>query len=150
MMSSPVLSLLPSASFFEPFLIPVMVLAAALVLYLLANSFVRNLIATIRASIRETGVPFELLLGPFRLLFFIIAFAALSFYHPVSDPLRDLLKHALSIAAMVGSAWLMLRLFIVFEQFVLLRYRPEAKGEVQVRRMATHLSLVRKILNVVV
>lgn len=149
MKSSPVLALIPSAVF-EPFFLPVIVLAMALVLYLLANSFVRNLIEKIRASIREAGVPFELLLGPFRLLFLIIAVTALSFYLPVSDQLRGILKHALSIAAMIGSAWLMLRLFVVLEQFVLLRYRPGAKGEVQSRRMATHLSLIRKILNVVI
>jgi small-conductance mechanosensitive channel len=139
-----------SDTFLEYYLLPVCVAAASLILYLVANSFVRKSIAAVRVSIREAGVPFERLLGPFRLLFLIIGLASLAFYLRIPTEVKELLRHAFSIAAIVGAAWLMLRFFSVFEQFILLRKKSAGKDDLQIRRVTTHVGLIRKILNVII
>ncbi len=136
-------------SFQEGYLLPVTVLLFALLLFLVANSLFKRVIQGIRSSIREIGLPFDLLLWPFRLLVSLIALVVLIHSLPLSESIRELCRHGLLILSMIGIAWFMMRLFIVFEQFIQQHYSEKVReNEAAARKIATHASLTRKILNV--
>lgn len=131
-------------------LMPAVVALIAILLYFFGNSLLRKYIANIRASIREIGVPFERLMLPLRLLFLLLVCAAILYYVRISAEIKELLHHGLSIVSIVGIAWFMMRFFGVFEQFILRRYKPEDKGDLEARRVVTHVSLIRKIVDVLI
>ncbi len=130
------------------YLLPVIVVVAALVVYLGANSLFRRTLATIRSSIREVTLPLELLAWPFRLLLFLLTLALFPSYLPLSGDTRELLSHTLLIAAIIGISWFVMRIFMVFEQFILQHYASKVRENESARKISTHVSLARKIVNV--
>ncbi|MEI8032014.1 MAG: mechanosensitive ion channel domain-containing protein [Chlorobiaceae bacterium] len=134
----------------EGYLVPLLVVIAAGIFYLVANSLFSTLIARIRSSIRETGIPYELVIGPLRLLVLLIGLAVLLHSLSIGADIREILRHTLLIAAVFAISWLMIRLFVVFEQFILQHYASQRKESESARKIATHVSLARKILNVLV
>ncbi|MBV5319965.1 MAG: mechanosensitive ion channel [Chlorobium phaeobacteroides] len=129
-------------------IIPVFIVAFAVVLFFTAKTLLRGVFARLRSSIRESGVPFELMVLPFRLLAVLIALAAVLHELQLSLNVREYLEHAHQIASIIAVAWFFMRLFSVFEQFTLQRYPLNVRDNVSARKVATNVSLLRKILNV--
>jgi len=130
------------------YLLPLIVVLALLAFYLGVNSLFRRALTTIRSSIREVSIPLELLAWPFRLLFSLIILALLPSYLPLSGEIRDLLSHTLLIAAILALSWFFMRICMVFEQFILQHYASKVRENEAARKISTHVSLARKIVNV--
>ncbi len=130
------------------YLLPVIVVLALLALFLGANSLFRRILTRIRSSIREVSIPLELMAWPFRLLLSLITLALLPSYLPLSVEIRDLLNHTLLIAAIIALTWFFMRICLVFEQFVLQHYASKVRENEVARKISTHVSLARKIVNV--
>ncbi len=129
------------------YLLPVLAVVAV-VLYLGANSLFSRTLAIIRSSFREVSIPLELMAWPFRLLLSLITLALLLYYVPLPADIRDLLNHTLLITTIIGISWFLMRMLIVLEQFVLQHYAPKVRENEAARKISTHVSLARKILNV--
>jgi len=132
------------------YLVPLLIMLLSVLFYFLSNSVFKKAIARIRASIKERGVPFELMAWPFRLFTALIGLGALLHYTPLSTDLKELLRHALLIVSIIGFSWLLMRLIMVVEQYMLQRYPTSASLDEESRKIATHVSLARKILNVLI
>ena len=135
-------------SFQGGYLMPAVIVLGAVLFYLGANSLFRKVIAAIRSSIRETSIPYELMILPFRLLVCLIALGLFLHYLPLSVQTLEFFRHTLLILAITGISWFMMRLFMVFEQFILKHYSSSVSENQSARKIATHVSLARKILNV--
>ena len=131
-------------------MMPAVVAAIAFLLYLVANSLIKSLMGRIRSSLRDTGLPFGILLLPLRLLFLLIGITGVVHYAKIPAEAKELVIHALTICSIVGVAWLMLRGFAFVESLIQMRYKESGKGDIEARRVATNVSLIRKILNVLV
>ncbi len=129
------------------YLLPVIVFLVALVGYLAANSLFSKAIASIRRSIRAS-IPLELMAWPFRALVTLVALGILLHYLPLLPDTREVLHHTLLIIAIIAVSWFITRLFRVFEQFILQRYASKVRENESARKISTHVSLARKILNV--
>lgn len=134
----------------ELWMMPVIVGVIALFLYFVANSLLKNLLSRIRTSIVDSGVPFRILLLPLRLQFILIGITGVVHYVKMPGEVKELVIHALSIASIVGLAWLLLRGFAFVESLIHLKYKGAGMGNIEARRVATNVSLIRKILNVLV
>jgi small-conductance mechanosensitive channel len=134
--------------FQDGYLLPVIAVVAALAGYLAANSLFRKAIAAIRASIKDVNIPFELLVWPFRSLLSLIALAVVLHYLPLTADTGDAVRHTLLIIAIIAISWFIMRFFRVFEQFVLQHYATKVRENESARKISTHVSLARKILNV--
>ena len=131
------------------YLIPVVIFLSTIVFYIVANSLFKIVIKIIRSSIREIYVHYELMVWPFRLLVSLIALSLLLHYLPHTPDTRDLFNHSLLIIAIIGATWFIMRLFLLFEQFILQHYASKVRENESARKIATHVSLARKILNVI-
>ncbi len=130
------------------YLIPAIIVVFALLLYVGANSLFGKIIAVVRSSVRDVSIPLELIALPFRLLVSLVGLAILVRYVPVSPDIKDLLHHTLLIIAITGVSWFMMRLLMVLEQFILQYYAAKVREVEAARKIATHVNLARKILNV--
>ncbi|NTW81830.1 MAG: mechanosensitive ion channel [Chlorobiaceae bacterium] len=139
-------------NFFEAFRqdiwVPLLFGAAALLLYLGANSFFGNVTSKIRRSIRESAIPLDILLWPFRYLVVAALFAALVNVIQLPPFYLNLARHALIVFSIIGIVWFCMRLLVVFEQFLLQHYPEKIRESETGRKNATYISLARKILNV--
>ncbi|NMW20222.1 MAG: mechanosensitive ion channel [Chlorobiaceae bacterium] len=131
------------------FLIPAVIVLATIFFYVGANALFKGVIKVIRSSIKEINVQYELMIWPFRLLVSLIALPLLLYYVPLTAVTRDVLHHTLLIISITGITWFMMRLFLLFEQFILPRYTLKVRENEAARRIATHISLARKIMNVI-
>ena len=132
-----------------PYLIPVAIILSTIVFYLAANSLFRTAIKIIRSYIKDTSVSYELMVWPFRLLVSLFALPLLLHYIPLTPDTREFLKHTLLISSIIGIVWFVMRLFRLFEQVILQHYSARVKENESARKIATHVSLARKILNVI-
>jgi len=130
------------------YLLPAIVVVVVLVVYLAANSLFSKAISIIRSSIRGISIPLELMAWPFRSLVSLVALAILLHSLPLSSDTRQFLRHTLLIIAIIGISWFMMRLFRVFEEFILQHYAAKVREYESARKISTHVSLIRKILNV--
>ena len=131
------------------YLIPVAIILSTIVFYLAANSLFRIAIKIIRSYIKDTSVSYELMVWPFRLLVSLFALPLLLHYIPLTPDTREFLKHTLLISSIIGIVWFVMRLFRLFEQVILQHYSARVKENESARKIATHVSLARKILNVI-
>ena len=131
------------------YLIPVAIILSTIVSYLAANSLFRIAIKIIRSYIKDTSVSYELMVWPFRLLVSLFALPLLLHYIPLTPDTREFLKHTLLISSIIGIVWFVMRLFRLFEQVILQHYSARVKENESARKIATHVSLARKILNVI-
>ena len=131
------------------YLIPVVIILSTIAFYLAANSLFRIAIKIIRSYIKDTSVSYELMVWPFRLLVSLFALPLLLHYIPLTPDTREFLKHTLLISSIIGIVWFVMRLFRLFEQVILQHYSARVKENESARKIATHVSLARKILNVI-
>ncbi|MEI6651464.1 MAG: mechanosensitive ion channel domain-containing protein [Chlorobiaceae bacterium] len=125
-----------------------LIVVVALLFYVGANSLLRKVIAVVRSSVRDVTLPLELMALPFRLLVSLVGLAILVRYVPIASDIKELLHHTLLIVAIIGVSWFIMRLFMVLEQFILQHYAAKVGENEAARKIATHVSLARKILNV--
>lgn len=135
--------------FQETYLIPAMIILSTIVFYMVANSLFKIVVKAIRSSLKVNSVSYELMVWPFRLLVSIFALPLLLHYVPITPDIREFLKHTLLISSIIGVVWFMMRLFRLFEQFILQHYSAKVRENESARKIATHVSLARKILNVI-
>ena len=133
----------------ETNLIPAIIILSAIVFYMVANFLFKIVIKTIRSSLKETSVSYELMVWPFRLLVSLFALPLFFHYLPITPDIKEFLKHTLLISTIIGVVWFMMRLFRLFEQFILQHYSSKVRENESARKIATHVSLARKILNVI-
>lgn len=131
------------------YLIPALIVLSTILFYLGTNSLFKIVVKAIRSLIKETSVAYELMVWPFRLLVSVIALSLLLHYMPVIPAARDFLKHTLLIITIIGIVWFVMRLFLLFEQFILQHYSAKVRENEEARKIATHVSLARKILNMI-
>jgi small-conductance mechanosensitive channel len=132
------------------YLMPALLALAAILLYFGANTVFGRVVRKVRRSVKGTGLPVELVAAPFRLLVELAGISLLLNYLPLPDGLFPVLLHLLLILAIISSAWFMMRMFVVLERFVMIHYESKTlENSAARRRVATHASLARKILNVV-
>lgn len=130
------------------YLIPAIIVLLALLFYVGANSLFGKVIAFVRSSVRDVSMPLELMALPFRVLVSLVGLAILVRYVPLPSDIRDVLYHTLLIFAIIGVSWFIMRLLVVLEQFILQHYTAKVRESEATRKIATHVSLARKILNV--
>lgn len=130
--------------------VPLLIVLLAALFFFVSNSVFKKVIARIRASVKESGIPFDLLIWPFRLFTSLIGLGALLHYLSLSADIKEPLRHALFVVSIIGFAWFLLRLLMVVEQFLLQHSSTTASKSEERRKIATHVSLVRKILNVLI
>ena len=130
-------------------MIPALIVLSTILFYLGTNSLFKIVVKAIRSLIKETSVAYELMVWPFRLLVSVIALSLLLHYMPVIPAARDFLKHTLLIITIIGIVWFVMRLFLLFEQFILQHYSAKVRENEEARKIATHVSLARKILNMI-
>jgi small-conductance mechanosensitive channel len=132
------------------YMVPLLIVLLAALFYVVSNSVFRKVITGIRASIQERGVPFELLVWPFRFFTTLIVLGVFLHYLSLPEGLRELLHHALLVVSIIGFAWLLMRVLMVVEQFMLQHYAATVRQSEESRKIATHVSLARKIFNVLI
>ncbi|MFZ4800832.1 MAG: mechanosensitive ion channel family protein [Chlorobium sp.] len=129
------------------YLIPSLIVLFALLFYFGANSLFVKIIARLRSAIRGFTIPLEIMALPFRLLVSLIGLAICVHYLPFSPNTLELFNHGLLVIAIIGISWFLLRSLVVLEQFILQYYSAKAHDNEASRKIATHVSLARKILN---
>jgi len=129
------------------YLIPSLIVLFALLFYFGANSLFVKIVALLRSAIRGFTIPLEIMALPFRLLVSLIGLAILFHYLPFSPNTLELLNHALLVIAIIGTAWFVIRSLVVLEHFILQYYASKVRENEAARKIATHVSLARKILD---
>jgi small-conductance mechanosensitive channel len=132
-----------------PYLIPVVIVVSTILFYFGANSLFTLLIKVIRSRIKVNSVSYELMVWPFRILVSLISLPLLFHYIQFTPDTREFLKHTLLIGSIIGVVWFIMRLFRLFEQVILQHYSTKVRENEEARKIATHVSLARKILNVI-
>ncbi|RNA65900.1 mechanosensitive ion channel family protein [Prosthecochloris sp. ZM_2] len=130
--------------------VPLLALAAAILLYLLSGPLLKRVVGRLRRSLRQLSVPFELLFVPFRTTLVLVVMLMFLPSLPVSPPLLSVANHLLVILFILVLAWLSLRLLRVLSSLILGRYEVGEINNLEARRVTTHLELIRKILNVII
>ncbi|MCX6178090.1 MAG: mechanosensitive ion channel [Chlorobiales bacterium] len=131
------------------YLIPAIIILSTIVFFVGANALFKIVIKVIRSSIKVNSVSYELMVWPFRLLVSLIVLPFFLHYVPITPDVKEFLKHTLLISSIIGIVWFMMRLFRLFEEFILQHYSAKVKENESARKIATHVSLARKILNVI-
>ena len=132
-----------------PYLIPVVIVVSTILFYFGANSLFKLVIKFIRSRIKVNSVSYELMVWPFRILVSLIALPLLFHYIQLTPDAREYFKHTLLIGSIIGVVWFIMRLFRLFEQVILQHYSAKVRENEEARKIATHVSLARKILNVI-
>ena len=132
-----------------PYLIPAIIVVSTILFYLAANALFRIVIKAVRSRIKVNSVPYELMVWPFRILVSLIALPLLLHNVSVTPDTREFLKHSFLIGSIIGVVWFIMRLFRLFEQVILQHYAEKVRENEEARKIATHVSLARKILNVI-
>ena len=131
----------------ELWMMPAVVTLIAFLLYLFGNALLKKYLDRIHTSFVGNGVHLRLLVLPLRLMFLMFALATVVHYVKMSDDLKEVMIHVFSIGSIIGVSWFILRLFAVVEGVIQQRYK---QSDIEARRVATNVSLIRKIMNVLV
>jgi small-conductance mechanosensitive channel len=133
-----------------PYLIPAVIILLALLFFLGANTLLRKVVASTGSLLKGIIVPYELMAWPFRLLVIHIALSALLHSISITAESREIFRHTLRITAVLAVSWFVMRLLRVFEHFILQHYAGNVRENESARKIFTHVSLARKILNVLI
>jgi len=132
------------------FALPVLILLAGFLLYMVSGSLIKRLIARFRVSLIEIFVPFELIQIPFRVTFIIAVALFLQPHLSFSGSFSAIVRHALVIGLILSIAWFSIRLFRLLSSLVLGRFQKDEPDNLEARRVETHLEVLRKVLNVLI
>jgi len=130
---------------------PILFVFLAVVLYLGANSLFKRSVRFFRQQGLVEALPFERLVWPFRLIVVLAGSAFFLDYAPLSDVSVRLIKHLFLIMSIITSAWFIMRMLAVLEQFILAHYRARSEqSAVAAKKVATNVNLARKIINALI
>lgn len=122
--------------------------AAALAAYLVfRHVLLTKWFARISKLTREVEIPYELCNAPLRFLFppLFLLIALPIFELPIT--LRKPLTHLLSIWAVIGVSWLIVRILAIVKAVILSRYEVAARDNLKARRINTQLDVIHRIIN---
>jgi small-conductance mechanosensitive channel len=81
-----------------------------------------------------------------RLIFVLLAmYVALSFVE-MPESAHEIVNEVYTIVLIVAAAWFLVKLILVFETVILMRYRVEEKDNLEARKIYTQVRIIRKIL----
>ncbi|MCG8342597.1 MAG: mechanosensitive ion channel family protein [Chlorobiales bacterium] len=130
--------------------LPLLILLSGLLLYLISSSVIKRTAGRIRRSLKDILVPVELIQAPFRVLFSVVVLLFLLPHFPLPETPAAFLFHALKILVVFAFTWFLIRLLKVGERVIMARFALDHADNLEARRVATHVELVRKILNVII
>ena len=130
--------------------LPLLILLSGLLLYLISSSVIKRTAGRIRRSLKDILVPAELIQAPFRVLFSVVVLLFLLPHFPLPATPAAFLFHALKILVVFAFTWFLIRLLKVGERVIMARFALDHADNLEARRVATHVELVRKILNVII
>ena len=130
---------------------PLLFLALAVLLYLGALGLFGWFVGLARRRGYLVGLPLKLMAWPFRLVVVLAGSSTFIEYAPLPASLVGPLNHLFLILSIVAAAWFILRLLALLEAFVMSHYQAKSRlSEAAARKVATHVSLARKIFTVLV
>lgn len=132
------------------FALPLLILLSGLLLYLVSNSVIKKTAGRIRRSLKNILVPVELIQAPFRILFFLMVLLFLQPHLPLPESLSAPVSHILKILVIFAFTWFFIRLLKVAGKVIMGRFELDHEDNLEARRVATHLELIRKVLNVII
>lgn len=125
-------------------------IVTGVLIYALLRHLLNKWLTKFRTLIKGDKIPFEQAYAPIRFLF-------PSLFLLLTLPLIDLplsartpLNHMLSIWAIIGVSWLLLRLFNIVKTFILSRYEISAKDNLEARRISTQIDVLQRVLGFLV
>lgn len=130
--------------------LPLLILLSGLLLYLISSSVIKRTAGRIRRSLKDILVPVELIQAPFRVLFSVVVLLFLLPHFPLPETPAAFLFHALKILVVFAFTWFLIRLMKVGERVIMARFALDHADNLEARRVATHVELVRKVLNVII
>ncbi len=130
--------------------LPLLILLSGLLFYLISSAVIKKTAGRIRGSFKNILVPVELLQTPLRILFAVVVLLLLLPHLPLSETPASFLSHALQILTVFAFAWFLLRLMRVGEKIIMGRLALDHADNLEARRVATHVELIRKVLDVII
>ena len=130
--------------------LPLLILLSGLLLYLISSSVIKRTAGRIRRSLKDILVPVELIQAPFRVLFSVVVLLFLLPHFPLPETPAAFLFHALKILVVFAFTWFLIRLMKVGERVIMARFALDHADNLEARRVATHVELIRKVLNVII
>ncbi len=130
--------------------LPLLILLSGLLLYLVSSSVIRKTANKIRKSFKDILVPVELIQVPFRILFSAMVLLFLQPHLPLSETISASVAHALEILVILAFTWFLIRLLKVVSTVIMGRFELDHEDNLEARQVATHLELIRKVLNVII
>jgi len=132
--------------FYAALLLPFVLFCGAVLLYLAASMLLRKAGVLLKGRV-STG----LLLGPLKPLALsvsgLLLRPAMALY---AAPYLPLYSHLVAILFVVAFSWFSMRAFRVASALIQRYYNLEKQDNLEARRVATHLELLRKVLNVLI
>ncbi len=130
--------------------LPLLILLFGLLLYLVSSSIIKKTAGRIRRSLKDILVPVELIQVPFRVLFSVVVLLFLCPHLPLPESFATPVAHTLEILVIVAFAWFFIRLLRVAGKVIMGRFELSDEDNLEARRVATHIELIRKVLNVII
>ncbi len=130
--------------------LPLLILLFGLLLYLVSSSIIKKTAGRIRRSLEDILVPVELIQVPFRVLFSVVVLLFLCPHLPLPESFATPVSHALEILVIFAFAWFFIRLLRVAGKVIMGRFELGHEDNLEARRVATHIELIRKVLNVII
>ncbi|ASQ91246.1 mechanosensitive ion channel protein MscS [Prosthecochloris sp. GSB1] len=121
-----------------------------LLLYGIANALLKRGIVGIRLPKGVSTVELGRLYAPARVLFVLFLFVLFRQFMTLPGVILSAASHLLSIGFIVASAWLAIRVIAAAGAVIVNRRELERSDNLEARKLATHLDLSRKVLNVII
>lgn len=129
-----------------PLLLVILVIVSGLLIYAFYNHVLKVWFSKFNSLIKEEKIHLEGLSAPLRFifppLFLLITLPLLDFSQPVKKPM----DHLLSIWAIIGISWLLIRLFNILKLLILSRYEMSAQDNLEARSISTQLNVIQRVL----
>jgi small-conductance mechanosensitive channel len=124
---------------------------AGIVLHLLFSLIMRILV---RRIVRTDGLIFPSVVrhikGPLRLGLPLVAVAAVLPFVELPEDLLGLLRHAISILAIITVSWIIVRSASVLEDYLFDKYKLDAEDNLKARKIHTQMRYLKRVFAVVV
>ncbi|MFC1845283.1 mechanosensitive ion channel family protein [Thermodesulfobacteriota bacterium] len=128
-------------------IISFLILVSGVLIYVIFRYVLRKILLQVSSLTKEEKIPYGQAYAPlhflFPPLFLLLTFPLLELSHSV----RKSLDHILSIWAIVGISWLLIRIFNIIKFLILSRYEIAAKDNLEARRISTQLEVIKRVLD---
>lgn len=130
--------------------VPLLALVVGVVLYGIANVLLKRGILGIRLPKGAGPVELSRLYAPARILFALFLLLLLRQFLTLPEAVLSAASHLLSIGIIAASAWLAIRVIGVTGDILVNRSALDRADNLEARKLATHLDVSRKVLNVII